>query len=439
MTLIFILLAMVLSLVLLTTVLKINPFLSFLIVSLVGGLFLGIPLPGIVKSMEKGLGDMFGSVLIIISLGAMLGKLVAESGAAQVIADSMIRIFGEKNIQWGLMFTGFIIGIPLFYNVGFVICIPIIFTLIHQYKLPSVFIGLPMMASLSVAHGFLPPHPSPVALVAYFHADLGKTLILGLILAIPALILAGPIFSLSLKEIKPLPGSPIFYSQNPINQEKPGVFISFLSALLPVCLLILTRVLLWVHPGKGVANILGLFLSEPDILMLLSLILASLFLEKTSKEGLIRLTRIFESSIRDIAMILLIIGGAGSLKQVLVDSGAGNEIASFFTQLPLDPLILGWLVAATIRICLGSATLAGLTTAGIILPIMNGVHINPSLMVLSIGSGSLMFSHVNDPGFWMFKEYFNISMKDTFRSWSLMETLVSCTGLVGVLVLEKWV
>jgi len=430
------LLGMVMGLVILTAVIKVNPFLSFLIISILGGLFLGIPLSGIIKSIEKGIGDMFGSVLIVISLGAMLGKIVAESGAAQVIADSMIRVFGEKNIQWGLMLTGFIIGIPLFYNVGFVICIPIIFTLVYKYKLPAVFIGLPMMAALSVAHGFLPPHPSPVALIAYFHADMGKTLILGLILAIPALILAGPVFSLSLKGIKPLPGESLFYVSEPNNSPKPGVFVSFFIALLPVFLLLISRVLVMISPSGSFIRMALNFISEPDILMLISLILASLFLGDIQNKGISHLMKVYETAIRDIAMILLIIGGAGALKQVLVDSGVGNQIAGYFSSIPLNPLILGWLIAATIRICLGSATLAGLTTAGIILPMMHGQVINPNLMVLAIGSGSLMFSHVNDPGFWMFKEYFHISLKDTFRSWSLMETIVSLTGITGVLVLH---
>jgi Gnt-I system high-affinity gluconate transporter len=436
MALMITLIGMVLALVILTSILKINAFLSFLFVSISGGLILGIPFLGIIKSVQKGIGDMLGSIIMVIGLGAMLGKLVAESGAAQVIADTMIKIFGKKHIQWGLMVTGFIIGIPLFYNVGFVLCIPIIFTLVYQYKLPAVYIGLPMMASLSVAHGFLPPHPSPVALISFFHADLGKTLILGLILSVPALVLAGPVFAGTLKGIQPLTGISPFYVIPSKKEVLPGIFISFFSALLPVFLLVITSIFHEVFPTEGKFYKISEWASDPNILMLISLILASILLGQIKTQGIIPLMRIYERSIQDIAMILFIIGGSGALKQVLVDSGASNQIAGFFGHSSLNPLFLGWIIAATFRVCLGSATIAGLTTAGIILPMMTGFHVNPNLMVLAIGSGSLMFSHLNDPGFWMFKEYFHISLQDTFRSWSLMETIVSVVGLLGVLVLQ---
>jgi len=429
---------LVLSLILLTTWLKISPFLAFLLVSIAGGFILGLAPGEIMKSISKGIGDMFGSVLVIICLGAMLGKLVAESGAGKVIADTMIKAFGIKHIQAGLMVTGFIIGIPLFYNVGFVLCIPILFTLVYQYKLPAVYIGLPMMASLSVAHGFLPPHPSPVALVAFFHADMGQTLLFGLILAVPALVLAGPVFSQTLKGIVPLEGKSIFFGSEQMQGPLPGVWKSFFSALLPVFLLGLTTVLSLIIPLKGSVKTIIQFVSDPSMLMVISLILASFTLGELKTKGMKNLMGIYERSIKDISMILLIIGSSGALKQILADSGASHEIAEFFLRSPVHPLVLAWLISASIRVCLGSATIAGLTTAGILVPMMGGFHVNPNLMVLAIGSGSLMFSHVNDPGFWMFKEYFHISMKDTLRSWSLMETIVSVVGLAGVMILQHF-
>jgi Gnt-I system high-affinity gluconate transporter len=365
----------------------------------------------------------------------MIGKLVADSGAAEVISNKMIRIFGEKYIQWGMLFTGFIIGVPLFYNVGFVLVVPIIFTLAHQYKLPIVFVGLPMLASLSVAHGFLPPHPSPSTLVSIFHADLGRTLLLGLVVALPAIILAGPVFSSAIKSIRPLGELPLVHHLKKPTHP-PSTFNSFFSALLPVFLLLITAVTKYFFPGESLAGQLASFISEPSVLMISSVLICSLslgiYLGKTMKQVM----SLFEESIKEITILILIIACSGALKQVITDSGAGNQIAVLFKQSQINPLVLGWIIAATIRVCIGSATAAGLTTAGIILPLMNQSHIDPNLMVLSIGSGSLMFSHVNDPGFWMFKEYFNLSLKDTFRSWSLMETIVSLVGLIAVMLLS---
>ncbi len=431
----YILLACLLLLILLISWLKVNPFIAFMLVSIVTGLALGIPLEGITKSVQKGIGDMLGAILIIICMGAMVGKLVAESGAAQVISNKMMHIFGEKYIVWGLVSTGFIIGIPLFYNVGFVLAIPIIFALVYQYKLPAVYVGLPMMASLSVAHGFLPPHPSPAALVIIFNANMGKTLLYGVIIAIPTIVIAGPLFAQTLKNIKPISTTNTFVTTN-LPTKLPSVTNSFLSALLPVALLAVTSILAVIMPNNVSIAGFSKFLSDPDIVMLITLIVVTISLGTSQGNTIKQIMKLYEAGIKDIAMILLIIGGSGALKQVLLDSGASNQVALLFQSLHMHPLLLGWLIAATIRVCLGSATVAGLTAAGIIAPLMASFHVIPALMVLAIGSGSLMFSHVNDPGFWMFKEYFNITLKDTFKSWSLMETIVSVVGLLGVMLLS---
>ena len=430
-----ILIAALLLLIVLISALKLNPFIAFLVVSIIVGLALGISLENITKSIQKGIGDMMGSILIIICIGAMVGKLVADSGAAQVISNKMMGIFGEKYIVWGLVSTGFIIGIPLFYNVGFVLAIPIIFALVYQYKLPIVYVGLPMMASLSVAHGFLPPHPSPAALVTIFHANMGTTLLLGLIIAIPTIIIAGPIFALTLKNIRPISEIAAFKPKE-LPKILPSTFNSFFSALLPVLLLATTSLAaLFISTNTSIANLFN-FLSDPPILMLITLIVATYSLGIKQGNSLKNIMKLYEAGVKEIAIIVLIIAGSGALKQVLIDSGASNQIGVFFQSLKVHPLVLAWLIAASIRVCLGSATVAGLTTAGIIAPLMAHFYVQPALMVLAIGSGSLMFSHVNDPGFWMFKEYFNISLKDTFKSWSLMETIVSIVGLIGVMIIN---
>ena len=414
---------------------KVNAFLAFLVVSIVTGLLLGISFGTIIQSVYKGIGDTLGQLAIVIVLGAMLGKIVAESGAAQRIATYMMNIFGEKYIQWALMVTGFIIGIPLFYNVGFVLMVPLIFSVVYKYKLPAVYIGLPMLASLSVTHGFLPPHPAPAALVGQFHANMGKTLLYGMTIAIPAVILAGLVYSKTLKGIVSSPLQGLVAAEKP-EAELPGIGNSLLTSLLPVILLMLTTLLpLISHESPALQHFLA-FAGDPSIILLLAIAFATYTLGIRCGMTMTKIMHIYESAVKDVAVILLIVAGAGALKQVFTDSGVSKEIASYLQVWPIHPLVLGWLMAAIIRVCLGSATVAGLTAAGLILPLMNRMHVDPNLMVLSVGAGSLMFSHVNDSGFWLFKEYFNLSIKDTIRSWSIMETIVSVVGLAGVLSLN---
>ncbi|MDP9081880.1 MAG: GntP family permease [Bacteroidota bacterium] len=438
MTLLTILFCIIL-LVLLVSWAKINPFVAFLIVSITAGILLGIPLDQVTQSVQKGLGDTLGAITIIICLGAMTGKLVATSGAAQKIAEVLVNLFGVKHIQWALVVVGFIVGIPLFYNTGFVLMVPLIFSVVYKYKLPAVYIGLPMLAALSVTHGFLPPHPSPTALVGMFHANMGKTLIYGIILAIPAIILAGPVFASTLKKI---PSSPLatFRADELPADKLPGAANSFLTALLPVILLMASAFYLNTDHSTGVLHKFITFIGDAPIVMLISFIFATYSLGIKQKISMKKLADLYGDAIKDIAAILLIIGGSGIFKQVLVDSGADKDITAMLMDFHLQPLVLGWLLAAIIRISLGSATVAGLTTAGIVSTMLvNNHNINPNLMVLSIGAGSLAFSHVNDGGFWMFKEYFNLSIKDTIRSWSLMESIVSVVGLIGVLILNQFV
>ena len=425
------------GLILLISYFKINAFLSFLLVSIATGLALGIPLDGIVKSVEKGIGSIMGSLTLILVLGAMLGKLVAESGAADRIAAVMVKLFGEKYMRWGLTITGFIVGIPLFYGVGFVLLVPLIFSIVYRYKLPAVYIGLPMLAALSVTHGFVPPHPSPVALVTMFNADMGLTLIYGLIISVPAIILGGPLFSKTLKHIKGNPSNMFKPKEETATAEMPGTVNSFLTALFPVFALILLTVLPYLIPASnGPAHRLLGFLGAPAIVMIISLIFASYTLGLSQGKSIPWLMKVYEEAVKDIAMILLIIAGSGIFKQIMEDSGVSLQIANSLQNLSIPPLVLAWVITAVIRGCVGSATVAALTAGGVLLPLVVTSGVNPNLLALSIGAGSLMFSHVNDSGFWLFKEYFGISVKDTFKSWSIMEAIVSIVGLGGVLVLQ---
>ncbi len=422
-------------LILLITQFKINAFLAFLVVSILAGLMLGIEVSKITASIQKGLGDMLGSLVIVVACGAMLGKLAAESGAAQQIASGMMKLFGERYIQWALMITGFIIGIPLFYNVGFVLVIPLIFSVAYKYKLPVVYIGVPMLASLSVTHGFLPPHPSPTALVAQFNADMGTTLFYGVLIGLPTAILAGPVFSRALKNIKATPLQT--FNAAPIPEDKlPSLGISIFSAMLPVILIGLTTVLTNMVTEDGFLRTTIVFFSDAAIVMILSLAVATYTIGLRLGMSMKRVMDIYGEAVKDISMLLLIMGGAGTLKQILTDSGVSDEIGTLLNGLDVHPLLLAWSIACVIRVCVGSATVAGLTAAGIVMPLMGRPDVDPNLMVLSVGAGSLMFSHVNDAGFWLFKEYFNLSIKDTIRSWSLMETVVAIAGLIGVMTIS---
>lgn len=425
----------ILSLILLITWAKVNPFLSFLIVSIATGLALGIPLTKIAQSVNKGLGDTLGSLVIVIVLGAMLGKLVAESGAAQRIAGVLRNTFGMKYMAWAMALTGFIVGIPLFYNVGFVLLIPIIFSVAFNYKLPLVYVGIPMLASLSVMHGFLPPHPSPMALLTQFNADMTATFFYGVLIAIPAIIVAGPLFAKTLKNIKS--GSLKVHLVNEVPDEKlPGIVNSFISSLLPVILIAVTAVLARVYAGNEMIKNTAAFLGDPSVIMLLTIIIASYTLGLRMGKPLTEIMGYYADAVKDVSMILLIIGSAGILKQIFIDSGVSAEIASMLQGWNLPPLLLAWIVTAILRLCLGSATIAGLTAAGIVYPLTLETQVDPNLMVLSIGAGSLFCSHVNDTGFWLYKEYFGLSVKDTFRSWTVMESIVSVVGLLGVLAID---
>jgi len=439
---IFILAACILSLVLLITWAKVHPFLAFIVVSIITGLALGIPMTQIAASVNKGIGDTLGSLVIVIVLGAMLGKLVAESGAAQRIANVFRKIFGEKYLVWAMTLTGFIVGIPLYYNVGFVLLIPIIFSVAYTHRLPLVYVGLPMLSSLSVMHGFLPPHPAPMTLVAQFHANMSTTFLYGLLIAIPAVIVAGPVFSVTLKKIQSV--SPTSQAVHDISdKELPSVANSIISSLLPVILMLLLGLSAFVTNSSeknSQFKQVMIFLGDPNMIMLIALLIATYTLGIQMGKRLSAIMNLYVDAVKEIAIILLIIGSAGILKQIFTDSGVKDEIAAILKTWSLPPLVLAWIITAILRLCLGSATIAGVAAAGIIAPVFMGQgNINPNLLVLSIGAGSLFCSHVNDTAFWMFKEYFGLSVKDTFRSWTVMETLVAIIGLLGVLVLDIFV
>tara|TARA_R110002060_G_scaffold5604_7_gene8758 strand:- start:7664 stop:9022 length:1359 start_codon:yes stop_codon:yes gene_type:complete len=435
----FIVILGILLLFILIAKFKLNAFITFIIVSLFVGIAEGMEPLSVVDSIQKGIGSILGFLVIILGLGAMLGKLVADSGAAQRITTQLVEKFGKKNIQWAVVLTGFIVGIPMFYSVGFVILVPLVFTIAAATGLPLLYVGLPMLASLSVTHGYLPPHPAPTAIAATFNADIGKTLLYGILVAIPAIIVAGPLLSRTLKGIN---ATPLKEFINPVilkEEEMPSMANSIISALLPVILIAIAALAEFSLPDTFFLKKALIFIGNPAIAMLISVLVAIYTLGLGRGKKMKEVMDSVGSAITGITMVLLIIAGSGALKQVLIDSGVSEYIGAMLKESSISPLILAWLIATVIRVCVGSATVAGLTAAGIVLPLIQGTGVSPELMVLAIGSGSLMLSHVNDSGFWLFKEYFNLSVKDTLKSWTVMETTVGVMGLVGVLVINIFI
>ncbi|MBS7232838.1 gluconate:H+ symporter [Flavobacterium psychroterrae] len=416
---------------------KINPFIAFIITALLAGLFLGLPINTLSQTVQKGLGEMLGSITLIIVFGTCIGKLTVSSGAANVMAKTVMGWTGKKYVRLGLMITGFIVGIPLFYSVGFVLLVPLIFSVAHQFKLSKVYLGIPMLASLSVAHGFLPPHPSPMALSSILNADIGLVLVYGIIIAIPTIFIAGLLFSNLLKNIKTESDHEILNVEEVVNAGKqPSFALSLFSALFPVFGLTLTSILPMISQNETLINICKT-VGEPSMIMLISLLICTYTLGIRMNRSIKSVMDDYAVAIKDVALIVLIVGGAGGLKEVMIVSGVNETIVTTLTQINIHPYLLAWMMAAIIRICVGSATAAGLMTASVLLPLLQTAGLDPNLLVLAVGAGSLMCSHVNDPSFWMFKEYFNISLKDTFKSWTVMESLVSVLGIIFVFILNS--
>lgn len=422
-------------LIILISYFKVHTFLAFIVVSLGVGLALGLPSQAILKAIQQGTGSTLGSILAIIALGAMLGKLVAQSGAAQRISTQTMHLIGTGYVRWAFMITGFIVGLPLFYSVGFMLLAPLVITFAYRFRQPAVYIGLPMLASLSVTQGYLPPHPAPLAIVKQFDADMGLTLFYGIIVAIPAILISGALFGATLKRYTTLP-NPAFVAPDLPEAQMPSLFSSLFSVLLPIILISTATVISSLLPEESFLFEALSFIGEPVVSMFISVLAAIYLLGIRQNRKMAEITTLLGNSIKDVAMLFLIFGGAGALKQVLTDGGVSQSIANMMQHSTLHPLILGWGMAAIIRVAVGSSTVSGITTAGFMAPLLTATHTEPHLMVLSIGAGSMMFSHVNDAGFWLFREYFQLSMVDTRKTWSVMETLVSVSGLLGVLVLN---
>ncbi|MHA8061937.1 GntP family permease [Aquirufa beregesia] len=425
-------LSAIVSLVLAMTWLKLPPFVAFIGVSILAGLAFHLRPEFIFKAIQEGMGGTLGSIAGILAFGSILGKWVGISGAAQKMTEVLLKLSGTRYTRIAFMMAGFLVGLPLFYSVAFMLLAPLVITAAAKLKQPATFLALPMLASLTVTQGYLPPHPAPLAIMQEFGADLSKTMTYGILIAIPAILVSGLWFGMTTKNIL-TPANQAFVFVEDENRVKGPIlstFPSFLIVLFPIFLLALGSF------GSGYFPEIAAYLSNPVFSLFLSVLLAGILLKRIGFSSDALLNSSMES-IKDIAGILLIFGGAGALKQVLVVAGVSQAVADGLGSSTWNVYVLGWAMAASIRVCVGSSTVAGITAAGFMKVILVNSTADPNLMVLALGAGSMMFSHVNDTGFWLFREYFSLNFKDTIRSWTMMDTLVSITGLIGVLILDQ--
>ena len=423
----------VIGIILLVTVLKLNPFLSLLLASLFLAIVAGMPLSGVVHSFEVGVGGTLGHIAIVVALGTMLGKMMAESGGADTIALTLIRVFGEKHLPWAMMCIGIIVGLPAFFEVGFVLLIPIAFTVARRTGVSLISVALPLVAALSVDHGLVPPHPAALLAVNTYKADVGRTILYALIIGIPTAALAGPLFA---KIITPWikvpaenPMAEDFQDHDP-NRSLPGFWLTIGSILLPVVLMLVGSWADVFAPRGSVLNESIHFLGNDDIALLIGVLISFVTLgvmRGVSRETILRFSN---ECLAPTATITLLVGAGGGFGRVLQDSGVSHAMIQIAMQHHLPLLILAWVLAALMRLATGSATVAMTTAAGIVAPIaLQSPGTSPELLAIATGAGSLIFSHVNDGGFWLVKEYLNLSVTETMKSWSICETIISLAGL----------
>lgn len=435
----------VIALVVLIVRYKLNPFITLLVVSTLLGLAVRMPMAQIVRSFEGGVGGVLGHVALVVALGTMLGKMMAESGGAQRIATTLIDRFGEGNVHWAMAAIAFLVGLPVFFEVGFVLLVPIAFNVARRTGTSMVLVGIPMVAGLSVVHGLIPPHPAALMAVETFHADIGKTIFFALIVGLPTAAIAGPLFArLVSRYVQPDPDNPLaaqFVEADAAlaGRPLPGFGITVATILLPVLLMLIgSSADLLAPDGTPLNQALGL-IGHPVIALLLATLVS--FYTLGAARGFDRntISRFTTESLAPTAAVLMVVGAGGGFGGILKDSGVAQAVVELATGARVPLLLLGWLVAAMIRIATGSATVALVTASGILAPLAAGGGVRPELLVIASGAGSLVLSHVNDGGFWLVKEYFHFTVPETFKTWTVCETIISVVALALTLALSAMV
>ncbi|MDI4656897.1 GntP family permease [Xanthobacter autotrophicus] len=430
----------IIGLIVLITRFKVHPFVALILAAGFLGLSSGMPVDLIMKSFQDGFGGVLGFVGIVLGLGTMLGKLMAESGGADQIAQTLIDAFGKQRVHWAIMLAAFLVGIPLFFEIGFVLLIPLVFVVASRTGVSLVKVGISLLAGLSAVHGLVPPHPGPLLAVGVFGADIGKTIFYGLIVGLPAAAIAGPMFGAFISRRIPGHASPELvaqFVQDTRTHTLPGFGVTLATILLPVVLMLLKAfadvTFAAGHPVRSWLDLIG-----HPITALLAALLLSLYTFGSAR-GFSRevIGKHLNDSLLPVAGIILIVGAGGGFKQMLVASGVGDVIGHMAVQAHVNPILLAWLVAAVIRVATGSATVATITGAGIVAPVLALTPgVNRELLVLATGAGSVVLSHVNDAGFWLVKQYFNMTVEETFKTWTAMETILSVVALGLIMLLS---
>jgi gluconate transporter len=415
---------------------KWHAFISLTVASLFLAVMSGLSMDKIVGVYETGVGSVLGHLVGILALGTILGKIMSDSGAGMQVADFFVRLFGVKKLPWAMLFSGFIIGIPVFFEVGIVILLPLVISIHKTTKQNILLIAIPVIAGLSIVHGLVPPHPGAMTAIGIYNADLGRVLLYSLIIALPTAIIAGPLFAKWVHKRVIPEGEPELVRVNTSLQKLPSTGISFFIILLPVLLMILSVVAPYITMPNGLMNFF-VFIGSPVIALLISCFAAFYLLGMRQGMDKNFIKKLTDESLLPVGSIILIIGAGGGFKQILIDSGVGTTIANMSESLSLSPIVLAFMVAGLIRIATGSATVALTTAAGIVSPIIaNMSGVNLELLVIATGAGSLMLSHVNDAGFWLVKEYLGLTVKETFKTWTVMETLLSFIAFGAVLLFD---
>jgi len=427
--------------VVLITVVKLHPFLGLIFGALTVGIVAGQSVAKVLKSFSTGFGDTAASVGILIALGAMFAKLLADSGGADEIVDTIVGHASPRMLPWAMALVGAIIGLPMFFEIGLVLLIPVIYLVSRRSGLSLITVGIPALAGLSAMHGFVPPHPGPLTAIGYLHADLGVTLALGVVVAIPTIILAGPLFGkLAGKWV--VVDAPDTFDADEVpdgeERKRPSFGITLFSVLLPVVLM-LGKALVDIFisdEGQLVRQIFDT-LGTPLIALLIAVVVGMFTLGRGAGMNRDELTKCIESGLPPVAGIILIVAAGGGFKQVLVDTGIGTALAEWAETSHISVIVLAWVLAVLIRLATGSATVATITASSLVVGLVEGMSTGQvSLVVLAVGAGSLFFSHVNDAGFWLVNQYFRLSVSQTIKTWSLMETVLSVSGLGVVMLLD---
>lgn len=454
---------MVLLLILIARV-RLHPAIALAVAALALGIVSGMPLHQVPLSFTAGVGGLMGHIAIVLGLGAILGKLLASSGGAAALGSTLVERCGTRGLPWALLGLGILVGMPVFFEVGLVLLMPIIAAAARRSNRPPILVGLPLLAGLSIVHGTLPPHPAAMLAATQYHADLGRTILWGLIVGLPAGAMAGPVLEWVLTRLRnrrsvksgdTAPFEEIALFEEPIETGSSvaatgsqdanvepvpapvGPVRAAAAILLPIALIFLGS---WADSlaaaGSGLNQVLH-FIGSPDVALLLAVLAALVTLgghiQTGRHHGRELLRRLCTDSFEPIANVLVILAAAGGLSGILRDSGAAQATVSLALGAHMSPLVLAWVLAAVVRVSMGSATVAMAVASGVLAPMVGHLGVRPELLVLATGTGSLVFSHVNDPGFWMIQSFFNLEIKETFATWTVLETVLSVTGLFTTL------